>query len=260
MNKKVMFLMISIMISVILMSEDFVKIEIDRTKLFTQSLNDFYVARYPVTQQLFNEIMSYNNSFFEGDSLPVENINWYESIVFCNKLSIMNNLEPVYVLENERDPDRWGPIPQFRLIFWTRIEADPKANGYRLLNENEWLYLYENGVKPLINIENYYEDISEYAWIHSNSEMQTHKPGLKKPDTFGLYDLMGNVIEWRFEHNGNIGHNYFEYQNNYQRNFYNSLAYDKLNYNRFMIVRDHRGLYPMVRNSFIGMRLARNAD
>jgi formylglycine-generating enzyme required for sulfatase activity len=40
------------------------------------------------------------------------------------------------------------------------------------------------------------KDIGDYCWWHDNCGMQTHPVGQKKPNAFGLYDMMGNVWEW----------------------------------------------------------------
>jgi len=40
------------------------------------------------------------------------------------------------------------------------------------------------------------KQLSEYCWWHDNCLMTTHPVGLKKPNAFGLYDMMGNIWQW----------------------------------------------------------------
>ena len=90
----------------------------DETR-YTVTLNSFYMGKYPVTQEQFEEVMGYNPSRFkradppllffllpflynpgdfEGANRPVEMVTWYEAAAFCNRLSELDGIEKVYTL------------------------------------------------------------------------------------------------------------------------------------------------------------------
>ena len=47
----------------------------------TVTINSFYIDPYEVTQKDYREIMGNNPSYFSGDSLPVENITWFDAVL-----------------------------------------------------------------------------------------------------------------------------------------------------------------------------------
>jgi formylglycine-generating enzyme required for sulfatase activity len=212
----------------------------------------FYVSTTQVTQDLFYHVMGQNPSFSQGDSLPVESLSWYEAIVFCNKLSMMHFLDPVYVFDGSKNPDEWGPIPNHRLVFWQNIVADSTANGFRMITQKEWNYIYHQLRDEL------HTDIEEFAWVSSNSEGSTHIVGLKTPDKLGLYDFLGNILEWKFDYGGQIPRRYFNPINPETKQLYENLSYDILRSRDFMLVRCDSGLWPVQRNKRVGLRLVRN--
>nr|WP_253692073.1 MULTISPECIES: SUMF1/EgtB/PvdO family nonheme iron enzyme [unclassified Treponema] len=75
----------------------------------TVSLLAYRIGETEVTQELWEKVMGTNPSYFQGSSnppesgevqekRPVENVNWYQCIAFCNKLSKLCNLDPCYTV------------------------------------------------------------------------------------------------------------------------------------------------------------------
>lgn len=89
-------------------------------------------------------------------SLPVINVSWHDAKAYCS---------------------------------WLSKKTGKKI---RLPYEAEWEYACRAGTPGL-----YYDDnIDEIAWHNGNSNNQTHPIMKKKPNVFGLYDMLGNVWEW----------------------------------------------------------------
>ena len=168
----------------------------------------FYMGKYEVTQEEYSYIMGSNPSEFssgaeEGEvqeRRPVENVSWYDAVVYCNKRSIAEKLEPVYKKGDETDPDKWGNIPSSSDAEWNNITCDWDANGYRLPTEAEWEYAARGGngtTEELIWSGTDTEaELGTYAWYRDNSDEKTHEVGMKDPNGYGLCDMSGNVWEW----------------------------------------------------------------
>jgi len=139
---------------------------------------------------------------------PVQMVNWYQAILFCNKLSIVENLIPVYSIHGSTNPDTWGNIPFKNDIYWDAVIVNWEASGYRLPTEMEWLWaaMGADSRNPgKLNADGYNQEFSgstgsnlagDYVWYYDNSEMKTHSVGTKIPNELGVYDLSGNVWEW----------------------------------------------------------------
>jgi formylglycine-generating enzyme required for sulfatase activity len=119
----------------------------------------FYLGRYEVTQAQWRTVMGVNPSEFEGDNLAVDQITYSQALEFCERLS--------------------------------------KALGVNvtLPTEAEWEYASRAGTTTRYYSGDAESGLDAIAWFQGNSESRVHEVGQKKPNAWGLFDMLGNVYE-----------------------------------------------------------------
>ncbi|MCI0473958.1 MAG: SUMF1/EgtB/PvdO family nonheme iron enzyme, partial [Ignavibacteria bacterium] len=59
-------------------------------------LSPYYMAEFPVTQNLYEAVAGKNPSAFKGDRKPVERVTWFDAVNFCNRLNTLAGLPECY--------------------------------------------------------------------------------------------------------------------------------------------------------------------
>jgi len=121
-----------------------------------------------------------------GDlNLPVEQVSWNEAIAYCNDLSKQEGLTPAYSASGEVDITKNG----YRLLTSAENEFVTRARTTTLLfysdeyNTNGLLYSWSDGPENRNSAT-------------GNSHGETHDVGTLRPNSYGVYDMTGNLWMW----------------------------------------------------------------
>jgi formylglycine-generating enzyme required for sulfatase activity len=120
---------------------------------------------------------------------PVQQVAWYDAVLFCNWLSRKEGRTACYERTGEKDNVKFGNAEHERDVW--RLAAD--ATGYRLPTEAEWEYACRAGTTTEYASGGDEEMLRKYAVFQAG---HTASCGSKLPNGWGLFDMHGNVWEW----------------------------------------------------------------
>lgn len=165
------------------------------------TISSFYLGKYEVTQEQYLAVMEYDpaSAYGDGPDYPIYEVSWLNAIEYCNRLSMLNSLEPCYRYSTYgTDPSAWpaGWDTNTQVDNHNNVLCDWTANGFRLPTEMEWMFAAGGGIRSRGLVYAGSADLNEAGWWLANSGNTTHPTGLKLPNELGIYDLSGNVREW----------------------------------------------------------------
>lgn len=128
----------------------------------------FFIAKYEVTQELYQVVMGTNPSKWKGVRNSAEMMDWNEAIEFCKKATAM--------------------LREAKLI-------DAKEM-IRLPSEAEWEYVCRAGTETAYSFGDDAKELTAYGWYKVNAPGNDPPVGFKKANPWGLYDVHGYCWEW----------------------------------------------------------------
>tara|TARA_B100001559_G_scaffold42995_1_gene31785 strand:+ start:300 stop:1214 length:915 start_codon:yes stop_codon:yes gene_type:complete len=152
-------------------------------------ISSFWISKYEVTWEVFNLFMEYENDYK------------LEFIVGNEKIKIDGISKPTTPYTDMTFGMGYEGYPAVNMTHFAASKfckwlSLVSGNYYRLPTEAEWEYTCRAGS----NSDYYFGDdinqIDNYAWHKNNSGDKYQKVGLKEPNKWGIYDMLGNVSEW----------------------------------------------------------------
>ena len=145
------------------------------------TLREYYLGKYPVTQEQYQAVMGNNPSRFKDHPKnPVECVSWDDAKAFCQK-----------VCEKTGQKVRLPTEAEWEYACRAEIPPTPRKKGGILGS-----FLKKEGGTSRYCFGDDESQLGDYAWYDKNSGLKTHPVGQKQPNAWGLYDMHGNVGEW----------------------------------------------------------------
>ncbi len=124
----------------------------------------FWMGATEITQEQYEQVAKSNPSRQKGQNHPVESVSFFEAQKFCEELT-----------KQEQD-----------------LGLIDKSFHYGIPSEAQWEYACVAGTRH----KTYGLPVNEVAWHRKNAQGKHHPVGEKRPNPWGLYDILGNVSEW----------------------------------------------------------------
>jgi sulfatase modifying factor 1 len=161
-------------------------------------LDSFYLCTTETTIRLF---MAYYEETMSAKSDLLTTEDEQKKSEKADKVDAITGPTPVYgdmTMGYENDHPAMG-MTWYNAMTFCRWLSQKTSKEYRLPTEAEWEYACRAGTTSTFGVCNDPEKLKEYAWYDATADRETSAVGKKKPNDWGLYDMLGNVREWVYD-------------------------------------------------------------
>lgn len=168
--------------------------EADEGPAYEAELAPFWIGKYEVTWAEYRKFMAAYNQLKQEQSegrRRVSDENRADAVTAPTPL-----YEPSFTFELGGTPRQPAvTMSQFAARQYTKWLSLLTTHTYRLPTEAEWEYACRAGSNTAYPFGDDATQLGDYAWFQENSEETYHPVGEKKPNAWGLFDMLGNVAE-----------------------------------------------------------------
>ena len=133
----------------------------------------FYIGATEVTREQYRVVMGWGSSSKLDGDLPVDGVHWSNAREFCRRLSKMTG--QVYRLPTEAEWEYACRAGTNTIFYWGDNSEE------KTIQEYAW----------------YAGNIHDSKWVNHHSQYSGPQPvGSKLPNSWGLFDMSGNVSKW----------------------------------------------------------------
>lgn len=168
-----------------------------RTPIKKVNVSTFYICQFPVTQNVWENVMKYNNSYLQEEK-ALQNTSFWDSIFTLLEFEdedFKKRVKGHYPVENIS----LNECEEFVMNLTERTGIK-----FSLPTEDEWEYAARGGNKSPNFKYAGSNELSDVAWYRRNTS-NLRPVGKKLPNELELYDMCGNVWEWTDSTTGNSG-------------------------------------------------------
>jgi formylglycine-generating enzyme required for sulfatase activity len=133
-------------------------------------------------------IPQYLALYFYDNDRPIDNCFWHWAVLYCNWRSKQEGFDTCYSNLPSNNNSYKG---------FFEVRCDLLKNGFRLPTESEWEYACRAGSAARYpwGEDSAVATVGQYCWYWNNFADTIHAPAKRSPNRFGLYDMLGQMLE-----------------------------------------------------------------